>query len=120
MVYDPVGGDVFDESMRCVNVGGRLLTIGFTSGRWPQAAVNLILIKQLSVIGVRAGEYGRLDPQKGQENRDRLHAMAEAGEINPYISHALPLEHAVDAMRLLENREVIGKAVVTMNGYRPG
>ena len=83
VVYDPVGGDVFDESMRCVNVGGRLLTIGFTSGRWPQAAVNLILIKQLSVIGVRAGEYGRLDPVKGQENRDRLHAMAEAGEIDP-------------------------------------
>jgi NADPH2:quinone reductase len=46
--------------------------------------------------------------------------MAEAGEIDPYISHALPLEHAVDAMRLLENREVIGKAVVTMNGYQPG
>lgn len=120
VVYDPVGGDVFDESMRCVNVGGRLLTIGFTSGRWPQAAVNLILIKQLSVIGVRAGEYGRLDPVKGQENRDRLHAMAEAGEIDPYISHALPLAQAVEAMRLLENREVIGKAVVTMNGYSPG
>ena len=106
--------------MRCVNVGGRLLTIGFTSGRWPQAAVNLILIKQLSVIGVRAGEYGRLDPVKGQENRARLHAMAEGGEIDPYISHALPLEKAVDAMRLLENREVIGKAMVTMNGYQPG
>ena len=59
VIYDPVGGDVFDESMRCINWGGRILTIGFTSGRWPMAPVNLILIKQISVIGVRAGEYGR-------------------------------------------------------------
>ncbi len=119
VIYDPVGGDVFDESMRCINWGGRLLTIGFTSGRWPTAPVNLILIKQIAVIGVRAGEYGRRDPAKGKENQDALYAMADSGEINPHISHALPLEDGVAAMRLLENREVIGKAVVTMNGYRP-
>ena len=117
VIYDPVGGDVFDESMRCINWGGRILTIGFTSGRWPQAPVNLILIKQISVIGVRAGEYGRRDPVRGKENDDALYGMAERGEISPYISHALPMEEAVAAMRLLENREVIGKAVVTMNGY---
>jgi NADPH2:quinone reductase len=104
--------------MRCIHWGGRLLSIGFTSGRWPQAPVNLILIKQISVIGVRAGEYGRQDLAKGIENRQRLYAMAEAGEIDPYISHALPLVEAVDAMRLLEQREVVGKAVVTMNGYQ--
>ncbi len=119
VIYDPVGGDVFDESMRCINWGGRILTIGFTSGRWPQAPVNLILIKQISVIGVRAGEYGRRDPVRGKENDDALFAMAANGEIDPYISHALPLEEAVGAMRLLEDREVIGKAVVTMNGYNP-
>ncbi len=118
VIYDPVGGDVFDESMRCINWGGRLLTIGFTSGRWPQAPVNLILIKQIAVIGVRAGEYGRRDPVRGRENDDALYRMAEWGDINPHISHALPLEKAVDAMRLLENREVVGKAVVTMNGYQ--
>ena len=95
------------------------MTIGFTSGRWPTAPVNLILIKQIAVIGVRAGEYGRRDPAKGKENQDALYAMADSGEINPHISHALPLEDGVAAMRLLENREVIGKAVVTMNGYRP-
>ncbi len=119
VIYDPVGGDVFDESMRCVNWGGRILTIGFTSGRWPQAPVNLILIKQIAVIGVRAGEYGRRDPERGRENEDALFAMAAAGDINPYISHALPLEQAVEAMRLLEHRQVIGKAVITMNGYTP-
>lgn len=117
VIYDPVGGDVFDESMRCINWGGRLLTIGFTSGRWPQAPVNLILIKQISVIGVRAGEYGRRDPVRGQENSEAVYALAASGKIDPYISHALPLEQAVDAMRLLERRQVVGKAVVTMNGY---
>ena len=117
VIYDPVGGDVFDESMRCINWGGRILTIGFTSGRWPLAPVNLILIKQISVIGVRAGEYGRQDPVRGKENTDEVHRLAEEGLISPHVSHALPLERAIDAMRLLENREVIGKAVVTMNGY---
>jgi len=117
VIYDPVGGDVFDESMRCVNWGGRILTIGFTSGRWPQAPVNLILIKGISVIGVRAGEYGRRDPVRGRENSETLYELAKNGDIDPYISHALPLEQAVGAMRLLENRDVIGKAVVTMNGY---
>ena len=117
VIYDPVGGDVFDESMRCINWGGRLLTIGFTSGRWPQAPVNLILIKQIAVIGVRAGEYGRRDPARGKVVDDRLYEMAASGDIDPYVCAGFPLEAAVDAMRMLENRDVIGKAVVTMNGY---
>ncbi len=119
VIYDPVGGDVFDESMRCINWGGRILTIGFTSGRWPLAPVNLILIKQIAVIGVRAGEYGRQDPVKGKENTDEIHRLAEEGLISPYVSHALPIEKAVETMRLMENRKVIGKAVLTMNGYEP-
>ena len=90
VIYDPVGGDVFDESMRCINIDGRLLTIGFTSGRWPQAPVNLILIKQISVIGVRAGEFGRIYPDKGAENRRAIHELAETGAIEPYDVRALP------------------------------
>jgi NADPH:quinone reductase len=117
VVYDPVGGDVFDESMRCVNWNARLLSIGFTSGRWPQAAVNLILIKSLSVIGVRAGEYGRREPQKGVEVRNALFELAESGRIDPYICAAFPLDDAVGAMRMLTERKVVGKVVVTMNGY---
>ena len=119
VIYDPVGGDVFDESMRCVNWDGRILTIGFTSGRWPEAPVNLILIKQIAVIGVRAGEYGRRDPIKGRAVAEALYTMADNGEIDPFVCAAFPLEEAVAAMRLLEHRRVIGKAVVTMNGYEP-
>lgn len=116
-IYDPVGGDVFDESMRCVNWGGRILTIGFTSGRWPEAPVNLILIKNISVIGVRAGEIGRRDPAIGAANQAALQELAQSGAIDPYVCAGFPLEQAVDAMRLLENRQVVGKCVVTMNGY---
>ena len=119
VVYDPVGGDVFDESMRCVNIDARLLTIGFTSGRWPQAAVNLILIKQLSVIGVRAGEYGRTYPNRGIENQKAIYDLAASGAIKPYVCKAFPIEDAVEAMQMLESRNVIGKCVVTMNGYEP-
>lgn len=117
VIYDPVGGNVFDESMRCVAIDGRILVIGFTSGRWPQAPVNLILIKQVSVIGVRAGEYGRTYPERGEENRRAIMDLANNGHISPYVSHALPLDDAVAAMQVLETRNVIGKCIVTMNGY---
>ena len=117
VIYDPVGGDVFDESMRCVNIDGRILVIGFTSGRWPQAPVNLVLIKQVSVIGVRAGEYGRTYPERGAENRRAIMELANNGKIRPYVSHALPLEDAVAAMQVLESRNVVGKCIVTMNGH---
>ena len=117
VIYDPVGGDVFDESMRCINWRGRILTIGFTSGRWPTAPVNLILIKSISVIGVRAGEIGRRDPELGRQNQEALWELATSGAIDPYVCAGFPLERAVDAMRMLENRNVVGKCVVTMNGY---
>ena len=117
VIYDPVGGSVFDESMRCINWRGRLLTIGFTSGTWPQAPVNLILIKSISVIGVRAGEIGRRDPALGRRNQAALWELAESGAIDPHVCAGFPLERAVDAMRMLENRDVVGKCVVTMNGY---
>lgn len=117
VVFDPVGGTVFDESMRCVNFGGRILTIGFTSGGWPQAPVNLVLIKMLSIIGVRAGEIGRRNPELGAKFRRELNDIAQTGKITPYVCKGFPLEQAVDAMRMLENRDVVGKCVVTMNGY---
>ncbi len=117
VIYDPVGGSVFDESMRCINWGGRILSIGFTSGVWPKAAVNHILIKQISVIGVRAGEIGRRDPALGKEVRDTIYQLLKEKKIDPYVCAGFPLDKAVDAMKMLENRKVIGKVVVTMNGY---
>ena len=117
VIYDPVGGSVFDESMRCINWGGRILTIGFTSGTWPKAPVNLILIKQIAVIGVRAGEIGRRDPALGARVRQDLYDLLADGSIDPYVCAGFPLDDAVAAMKMLENRQVVGKCVVTMNGY---
>ncbi len=113
VILDPVGGGAFDESIRCVNFDGRIVTLGFTSGRWPQAAVNHILIKQLSVMGVRARHYAAKHP----EQVSKVYELADTGEINPYVCKAFPLEETVAAMQVLESRNVIGKCIVTMNGY---
>ncbi len=113
LVYDPVGGDVFDESVRCIAFGGRLLVIGFTSGRIPAVSVNMPLIKGFSVVGVRAGEYGRQFPEKGRENLAAIDALAEQGVIRPYVCAAFPLDQAIEAMRMLQDRKVIGKVVIT-------
>jgi len=112
VIYDPVGGDVFDESVRCINFNGRLLIIGFTSGRIPTIGVNMPLIKGFSVVGVRAGEYGRKDPAKGRENIAAIDRLLAEKRIRPHIGAHFPLTQAVDAMRALSTRTIIGKAVV--------
>lgn len=113
VIYDPVGGDVFDESVRCIAFDGRLLVIGFTSGRIPNVSVNMPLIKGFSVMGVRAGEYGRQFPAKGRENADAIWTMANEGVIRPHVHAELPLERWREAFDLLADRKVVGKAVIT-------
>ena len=112
IVYDPVGGDVFDESVRCIAFGGRLLSVGFASGRIPTLPVNLALIKGFSLVGVRAGEYGRRYPKQGRENLDAIWGMAEEGKLNPRVHAELPLERWREAYDLLGDRKVVGKAVL--------
>ena len=115
VIYDPVGGDVFDESVRCIAWNGRLLIIGFTSGRIPTVPVNMPLIKGFSVVGVRAGEYGRRDPEAGRANIKAIDELAASGKIDPYVCATFPLEKAVDAMRMLQDRKAVGKVVITMS-----
>jgi NADPH2:quinone reductase len=112
VIYDPVGGDVFDESVRCIAFNGRLLIVGFTSGRIPSVSVNMPLIKGFSVMGVRAGEYGRQFPEKGRENAKAVWDLANEGKIKPRVHAELPLEAWRDAFDLLADRKVIGKAVI--------
>lgn len=112
VIYDPVGGDVFDESTRCIAFDGRLLVIGFTSGRIPTVSANMPLIKGFSVMGVRAGEYGRQFPEKGRENAAAVWRMADEGVIRPHVHAELPLERWRDAFELLSERKVVGKAVI--------
>lgn len=112
VIYDPVGGDVFDESVRCIAFDGRLLVIGFTSGRIPNVSVNMPLIKGFSVVGVRAGEYGRQFPQRGIENAEAIWQMADAGDLRPHVYAKLPLDKVHEAFALLDSRKVIGKVVI--------
>jgi len=112
VIFDPVGGDVFDESVRCIAFDGRLLVVGFTSGRIPEVKVNMPLIKGFSVVGVRAGEYGRRFPQRGKENMEAIWKWAAEGKTRPRIHAELPLEEWREAYRLLTDREVVGKVVL--------
>src|SRR6185312_1316953 len=112
VIYDPVGGDVFDESIRCIAFGGRILSIGFTSGRLPVLPVNIALIKGFSVMGVRAGEYGRQFPAKGRENHEAIWKLAEDGKVKPRVDAEYALSDWRAAFDSLANRKVIGKTVV--------
>lgn len=114
VIYDPVGGDVFDESLRAIAFNGRLLLIGFASGRIPTVAVNTVLIKQFSVIGVRAGEYGRHFPKHAAEDRAEILRLANQGLFRPLIGARYPLDRALDALRALAAREVAGKIVIDL------
>lgn len=112
VIYDPVGGDVFDESVRCIAFGGRILSIGFTSGRLPVLPVNIALIKGFSVMGVRAGEYGRQNPEKGRENNETIWALAEAGKVKPRVDREYPLDGWREAFETLAQRTVVGKTII--------
>jgi len=113
VVFDPVGGEVFENSMRCIAWGARLLVIGFTGGIG-SAKTNLLLIKGASVLGVRAGEAVRKNPALGEVRLKALVQWAEEGKLRPNVSHRLPLEEFAKAMRLLIDRKSIGRVALVM------
>lgn len=113
VVFDPVGGEVFENSMRCINWGARLLVVGFTGGIG-LARTNLLLIKGASVLGVRAGEAVRRNPELAAVRLKALVEWAEQGKIRPNVSHRLPLEEYAKAMRLLVDRKAIGRVALMM------
>ena len=112
LVYDPVGGDIFDESTRCVAFGGKLLVVGFAGGRIADISTNIPLIKGFSVVGVRAGEYARRFPERGRAIRDAMVALAAEGKLTPHIDRVLPLERWREAFEAMARREIVGKIVL--------
>ncbi|GLQ07951.1 NADPH:quinone oxidoreductase family protein [Sneathiella chinensis] len=114
VIYDPVGGDAFDQSMRCINWEGRLLVVGFASGRIAELKTNLALLKGCSVMGVFWGEFARRTPEANRANFETMLKMVEKGDLKPHVSHHFPLEQGGEAMKALLSRKTTGKVVITV------
>ena len=115
IVFDPVGGEVFDECTRCVSFAGKLVVVGFTSGRIAEIATNIPLIKGFSLVGLRAGEYARRFPERGSAINQAIAELAEAGRITPAIDRTLPLSRWREGFDAMANRDLVGKLV-----FEPG
>jgi NADPH2:quinone reductase len=112
VIFDPVGGDLFDESTRCIAFNGRLLVVGFAGGRIASVSTNIPLIKGFSVVGVRAGEYGRRLPEEGRRIRETIWRWAAEGRTHPAVFAELPLERWREAFDLMRDRRLVGKVVL--------
>lgn len=116
VAFDPVGGDLFDEVTRLMGWNGRLLVVGFASGRIPSLPVNLALLKGYQLVGVIRGTFIQRDPEaNGQNNRELMQLFLE-GTLRPLISGTFPLEQAADGLNMLIRREAKGKVVVQVAG----
>jgi len=114
VIYDPVGGDLFQQCLRCINWNGRLLVIGFAGGEIPKVPANLILLKSCQVVGVFYGAWSAREPAAAAENFQEIIGFFERGQIRPVIGREYPLTEYAAAMRCLMNREAIGKVVVNV------
>jgi NADPH2:quinone reductase len=113
VIYDPVGGDAFDQSMRSIAWEGRIIVIGFAAGRISQIPANLILVKNCDVIGFYWGSYRRHKPAQVRQSFKTLLSWFEAGKLKPHVSHQLDLADAGRALALLAERKATGKVVLT-------
>jgi NADPH2:quinone reductase len=114
VVYDPVGGDLFDAAFRACKPEARILTIGFASGGVPKIPANHLLVKNISVLGFYWGGYMGFKPQVIVDSLTELLGWHSQGRIKPHISHTLPLTQVADGMELLRTRKSTGKVVITI------
>ncbi|MEE4858614.1 NADPH:quinone oxidoreductase family protein [Pseudomonas viridiflava] len=114
VIYDPVGGNLFDQAIRAIAWNGRLLVVGFASGRIPELPVNLALLKGASVVGVFWGSFAQRQPQDNAANFKQLFAWFEEGKLKPLVSQVYPLERAGEAIDALGERRAVGKVVVSI------
>jgi NADPH:quinone reductase len=112
VVWDPVGGDVFDASRRCVAFEGRLVVVGFASGRIPSVPAGHVLVKNYSVVGLHWGLYRTVDPQVVSDAHEQLARLYAAGSIRPLVSERVPMAEAPAALTRLASRGTVGKVVV--------
>ncbi|MBU2937488.1 MULTISPECIES: NADPH:quinone oxidoreductase family protein [Pacificibacter] len=113
VVYDAVGGDLFEACFRATNPNGRILLIGFAGGNLPTIKPNHMLVKNITVIGFYWGAYFGFAPEIITTSLGQLFDWAAAGKITPHISHRLPLDRAAEGLALLKNRQAAGKVIIT-------
>lgn len=114
VIVDPVGGDRFDESLRCLAPAGRLVVVGFTAGRIPTVAANRLLLRNISIVGAAWGAWLAVDPGLFSLTAEALTPMIEAGQVVPLIGATFRLDQAADALRAIEQRRAIGKVVLAL------
>lgn len=114
VVYDPVGGDMWDAAIRAVNPEARLIPIGFASGAVPQIPANIVMVKNLTIIGLYWGAYYKFAPGVLSDSFRSTMQWWSDGRIKPHISNVVPLEGAEDGLQMLRDRAAAGKIVVTM------
>jgi NADPH2:quinone reductase len=112
VIYDPVGGELFEQCLRAVAWGGRLLVIGFASGQIPKVPVNLPLLKGTSIVGVFWGRFTKEEPQLNAKNTAELFRLLHEGKLKPHVSAVFPLEQASAALQTVADRRATGKIVV--------
>jgi len=112
VIYDPVGGDLFDQAIRSIAWNGRLLVVGFASGRIPELPVNLALLKGASVVGVFWGSFAQRQPQDNAANFQQLFSWYAEGKLKPLVSQTYPLAQTAQAINDLGQRKAVGKVVV--------
>ena len=114
VVCDPVGGALAITATRAIAWGGRYLIVGFASGTIPQFPANHAMIKGYSLIGLRAGESSRRDPELALRNKAEMARLASLGVMRPHISHRFSIDQTRDALNALEAREIIGRAIIKL------
>ena len=112
VIYDPVGGDLFDQSCRCINWNGRLLVVGFASGRIPEYKANLALLKGSSMVGVFLGRFRKEEPAEYEKNFAELLDMYDAGKLKPIVTESFAMTDFVDAFNVFTERKVMGKVTL--------
>jgi len=115
VIYDPVGGAVFDASLKAVTKGGRILVVGFASGTVPQIPANILLVKNVTVIGYYWGGWHLLDAELFRASMIEVLAWIGEDLLKPHVSHTYPLQQAPEALNLLLNRKSTGKVVLTID-----
>ncbi len=116
VIYDPVGGDVFDKSIRCLAFSGRLLVIGFASGRIPEITANRILLKNISIVGLHWGAYYQYAPAMVHDTHERLLELYQEGKIKPILFGEYGMKDLLDALGAIAERRSWGKIVVSNDG----